>query len=113
MTDGRTIYVGYRVAFVGYRAPDGLREGDVKRLAVTTREALGQIDRLKGRSVVCVVVSVGHAAPVVAIALNELARERGLSSSGLLEEARSAVEHPDEIIQAVQVAVTPHLRNKE
>jgi alanyl-tRNA synthetase len=69
------------VAYVGHRAPDGAAAGDVRKLALDVR------GRITGRpAVVAVIGSAGGRASVV-VAVNDAARERGLSANALVKLA--------------------------
>ncbi|MEO5873378.1 MAG: alanine--tRNA ligase, partial [Streptosporangiaceae bacterium] len=59
------------IAYVGHQAPDGAGADDLRRLAVDVRQ------RLQSRPAVVVVMGVPKDRPVVVVAVNEAARERG------------------------------------
>ncbi|MQY09792.1 alanine--tRNA ligase [Actinomadura macrotermitis] len=66
------------IAFVGHRAPDGTDAGDLRRLATDVR------GRLAARPAVVMVAGVPKDRPVVVIAVNDAARERGLKAGALV-----------------------------
>jgi alanyl-tRNA synthetase len=69
------------VAFVGHQAPEGAAAGDVRKLALDVRSRLA--DRA---AVVTVIGSAGGRASLV-IAVNDAARERGISANELVKLA--------------------------
>jgi alanyl-tRNA synthetase len=73
------------VAFVGHRL-DGAGAGDVRRLALDVRGRLPQ-----DRAGVVAVVGTGGGKPAVVVAVNQAARERGLSASTLVKVATAAL----------------------
>jgi alanyl-tRNA synthetase len=73
------------VAFVGHRAPEGTGGDDLRKLATDVRQ------RLQGRPAVVMVAGVAKERPVVVIAVNEPARERGLKAGALVGLAAKAL----------------------
>src|SRR5690606_5177974 len=73
------------VAYVGHQAPDGAAAGDVRKLALDIRGRLGDAP-----GVVTIVGSANGRASVV-VAVNDAARERGLSANELVRIAAGAL----------------------
>jgi alanyl-tRNA synthetase len=73
------------VAFVGHRL-DGAGAGDVRRLALDVRGRLAP-----DRPGVVAVVGTGGGKPAVVVAVNEAARQRGLSANTLVKVATAAL----------------------
>jgi alanyl-tRNA synthetase len=73
------------VAFVGHRAPDGTGADDLRKLAVDVRGRLG------GRPAVVAIVGMPKDRPVVVVAVNDAARERGLKAGALVGLAAKAL----------------------
>jgi alanyl-tRNA synthetase len=69
------------VAFVGHRVPDGTTPDGIRKLALDVR------GRLKGRPAVVMIAGVPAGRPVVVIAVNEQARERGAAAGSLVQTA--------------------------
>ncbi|HEV3289929.1 MAG TPA: alanine--tRNA ligase [Streptosporangiaceae bacterium] len=70
------------VAFVGHRVPDGTAADDVRKLALDVRGRLAA-----GRPAVVAVVGIPADRPTVVIAVNDRARELGLSAGTLVRSA--------------------------
>ncbi|SEG89349.1 alanyl-tRNA synthetase [Thermomonospora echinospora] len=66
------------IAFVAHRAPDGTGADDLRKLAVDVR------GRLARRPAVVMVAGVPKDRPVVVVAINDGARERGLKAGALV-----------------------------
>jgi alanyl-tRNA synthetase len=73
------------VALVAHQAPDGTGGDDLRKLAMDVR------GRLSGRPAVVVVVGAPKDRPVVVVAVNDLARERGLKAGALVGLAAKAL----------------------
>ncbi|TDD62280.1 alanine--tRNA ligase [Actinomadura darangshiensis] len=73
------------IAFVGHRAPDGTGADDLRRLAVDIR------GRLTARPAVVMVTSMPKDRPVVVVAVNQGARDRGLKAGALVGRAAKAL----------------------
>jgi alanyl-tRNA synthetase len=69
------------VAYVGHQAPDGAGADDLRKLAIDIRQ------RLQSRPAVVVVMGVPKDRPVVVVAVNEAARERGHKAGTLVSVA--------------------------
>jgi alanyl-tRNA synthetase len=69
------------VAFAGHRVPDGTTPDGIRKLALDVR------GRLKGRPAVVMIAGVPAGRPVVVIAVNEQARERGAAAGALVQTA--------------------------
>src|SRR5262245_16256504 len=69
------------VAYVGHRAPEGASAGDLRRLALEGR------GRVSDRPAVVSVVGAANGRASVVIAVNDAARERGLSANALVKIA--------------------------
>jgi alanyl-tRNA synthetase len=74
------------VALVAHRVPEGTEPDDIRRLALDVR---GRVP--PGRPAVVAVIGVPADKPVVAIAVNEAARSRGLSAGNLVRVAAQAL----------------------
>jgi alanyl-tRNA synthetase len=75
----------YGVSFVGYQA-DGVGASDVRRLALDVR------GRLPGeRPAVVAIVGTGGGKSAIVVAVNEVAREWGLSANSLIKVATAAL----------------------
>jgi alanyl-tRNA synthetase len=70
------------VAFAGHRVPDGTAADDVRKLALNVRGRLPA-----GRAGLAMVVGIPADRPTVVIALNDRARELGLSAGTLVRAA--------------------------
>jgi alanyl-tRNA synthetase len=73
------------VSYVGHRA-DGAGAGDVRKLALDVRGRLPA-----GRPGVVAVVGTGSGKPAIVVAVNEPARDRGLSAKELITPAAAAL----------------------
>jgi alanyl-tRNA synthetase len=73
------------VAYVGHRAPDGANAGDLRTLALDVR------GRISGRPGVVAVVGAANGRASVVVAVNDAARERGVSANALVKLAASAL----------------------
>jgi alanyl-tRNA synthetase len=73
------------VAYVGHRAPDGTGADDLRKLAMDVR------GRVSGRPAVVMVAGVPKDRPVVVVAVNDAARERGLKAGALVGLAAKAL----------------------
>ncbi|WP_106398978.1 alanine--tRNA ligase [Actinocorallia populi] len=69
------------IAFVGHRAPDGTGADDLRRLAVDVRS------RIQDRPCVVMITGVPKDRPVVVVAVDERARERGRKAGKLVSLA--------------------------
>jgi alanyl-tRNA synthetase len=69
------------VAYVAHRAPDGAKADDLRKLALDVRARIGS------RPAVVAVAGVAGDRPVVVVATNEAARERGLKAGALAKTA--------------------------
>jgi alanyl-tRNA synthetase len=69
------------VAYVGHRAPDGANAGDLRKLALDVR------GRISGRPGVVAVVGAANGRASVVVAVNDAARERGVSANALVKLA--------------------------
>ncbi len=69
------------VAFVGHRAPDGTGADDLRKLALDVRSRIGD------RPAVVMVVGVPKDRPVMVVAVDERARERGVKAGKLVSLA--------------------------
>jgi len=69
------------VAYIAHRAPDGAKADDLRTLALDVRARLGS------RPTVVAVAGVAGDRPVVVVATNEPARERGLKAGALAKTA--------------------------
>ncbi len=74
------------VAFVGHRAPDGTSVDDLRRLALDVRGRLGT-----DRPAVVATLAVTGDRPLVVVAVNEQARDRGIKAGALVREAASVL----------------------
>jgi alanyl-tRNA synthetase len=73
------------VAYVGHRAPDGANAGDLRKLALDVR------GRISGRPGVVAVVGAANGRASVVVAVNDAARERGVSANALVKIAAGAL----------------------
>ncbi|MGH3485647.1 MAG: alanine--tRNA ligase [Nocardioidaceae bacterium] len=73
------------VAYVGHRAPDGANAGDLRKLALDVR------GRTSDRPAVVAVVGAANGRASVVVAVNDAARERGLSANALVKIAAGAL----------------------
>jgi alanyl-tRNA synthetase len=73
------------VAYVGHRAPDGASAGDLRKLAVDVR------GRISDRPAAVAVVGAANGRASVVVAVNDAARERGLSANALVKLAAGAL----------------------
>ena len=69
------------VAYVGHRAPDGANAGDLRKLALDVR------GRISGRPGVVAVVGAANGRASVVVAVNDAAREQGVSANALVKLA--------------------------
>ena len=69
------------VAYVGHRAPDGANTGDLRKLALDVR------GRISGRPGVVAVVGAANGRASVVVAVNDAAREQGVSANALVKLA--------------------------
>ncbi|HYJ68564.1 MAG TPA: alanine--tRNA ligase [Nocardioidaceae bacterium] len=69
------------IAFVGHQAPEGAAAGDVRKLALDVRS------RLADRAAVVAVIGSAAGRVSVVIAVNDAARERGVSANALVKLA--------------------------
>jgi alanyl-tRNA synthetase len=69
------------VASVGHRAPDGANAGDLRKLALDVR------GRISGRPGVVAVVGAANGRASVVVAVNDAAREQGVSANALVKLA--------------------------
>jgi len=74
------------VALVAHRAPDGTEPDDIRKLALDVRGRVPQ-----GRAAVVMIVGVPADRPVVVVAVNEAARDLGLSAGDLVGIAARAL----------------------
>jgi alanyl-tRNA synthetase len=73
------------VAYVGHRAPDGANAGDLRKLALDVR------GRISDRPAAVAVVGAANGRASVVVAVNDAARERGLSANALVKLAAGAL----------------------
>ncbi|HEU0288686.1 MAG TPA: alanine--tRNA ligase [Nocardioidaceae bacterium] len=69
------------VAYVGHRAPDGANAGDLRKLALDVR------GRISGRPGVVAVVGAANGRASVVVAVNDAARDQGVSANALVKLA--------------------------